>query len=185
MVNDRRYPAWDEFAEREVPPMSIAFMSPGTEIMSLLQNAASDLKQLQAEKEQREHELLAALAEQAVSVFQLETRLLSEDARLTEGPARKFYRAVNLIKETMSSKINAQGMVAENPLGQPYESVQDRVQVQGWVQRAELTEAQVIEVQEPIITYRGFLIRPGRVTMGEPLFTPEQERAVEPNETVR
>src|SRR5262249_28216692 len=111
---------------------------------------------------------IAALAQQAVFVFHLSILLERAERNQTETfPARNF-RSLRIIKDQMLTALNNFGIAIENPHGRTYREVADNVEIQGWRHHHDFVTEVVAEVREPIITFAGKLVHPGRVIMGAP-----------------
>ena len=68
----------------------------------------------------------------------------------------------------MIDALKATGLEVVVPVVKPFDEVAEMVHVEGWRHHEEFSAEVVAEVQEPIVIFRGALVRPGRVVMGAP-----------------
>ena len=168
MSSSDKFPDWSIFSEREVPA-DIEWLSPISEVATLLQASHTALNTKQQALEDTRQEGLAALAQQAVFIFQLETRLNQYKSKFEEAALTKVYRSLRIIKDQMLDALRNVGLEIINPLGKSFDEVADLVTVVGWRHDASFTMESVVEVLEPIICKGNTVIRSGSVMMGASL----------------
>jgi molecular chaperone GrpE (heat shock protein) len=101
-------------------------------------------------------------------VVQLAAALDIYESVLTQASLGKVHRHLRIIKDQMLSALEKAGLEVNIPVGKPFNEVANVVHVDGWRHHADFLSEVVAEVIEPIVTYRGRLVRMGRVVMGAP-----------------
>lgn len=185
MSSAGKFPDWSIFKERETLPLEQEVLSPAAEVAALLRvHYVSVTEGRQAEKEAFQTGF-AALAEQAVLVFQLEMLLQRSSSSFASSDSGsrlqgrqetlpRLYKSLRIIKDQMLEALTSAGIEIEIPLGKSYEEVADFVEIEHWRHQQHLAEEIVLDVYEPIIRMRQanqglVLVRAGRVVMGAPL----------------
>ena len=163
-----KFPDWSIFQKRTLP-VEVEMLSPAAETVALLQSRLMDIRITQTSKDETRIAGLEALAQQAVFVVQLEASLNNYRIRLEEAMLNKVYRALRIVKDQMLTALQEAGLEVAVPLGKPFDTVAEHVDVLGWRHHENFTEEVVAEVLEPIIFSQGTLIRQGRVVVGAPL----------------
>lgn len=160
---------WDLFQERSGLPGVQNLLSPASEAGALIQSQkVAQVDELQrALNVQQAH--LEALVRQAILVHQLATKLQDMEAKLTPDALPKGYRGLRITKDMMLDALKNAEITIEDPLGKTYEQIKEYVEIEGWIEREDLTERIAIQVQEPIVMYQAALIHPGKVIMGQPV----------------
>lgn len=165
--------AWDEFEPRPVPegaeePQAPDPVSPGREMAALLQRYWTDL---QDERNTSRKETAAArkvLVELAVHVARLDALLGQAAAPLEAAGAKSLGRRLQVARKQVLEPLHAMDITTKDPIGDPYESVADVVDIAGWRYGPEFTAEVVAETVEPIVFDRGTVVRLGQVIMGAP-----------------
>jgi molecular chaperone GrpE (heat shock protein) len=167
MSSSDKFPDWSVFSERHVP-FDVELLSPASEVTALLQRYWTDMNKMRQEIESLRSEGLNASAQQAVYVVQLAAALDIYESVLTQASLGKVHRHLRIIKDQMLSALEKAGLEVNIPVGKPFNEVANVVHVDGWRHHADFLSEVVAEVIEPIVTYRGRLVRMGRVVMGAP-----------------
>lgn len=165
---------WNIFSRREVP-FDVELASPALEMFAALQKSHAALVEAQQVVEHVREEYLAVLAQQAVLVAQLSAALDRYAPEYSEASLAKIHRSLRIIKDQMLDELKKGGLEIVIPLGKSFDEVADVVSVDGWRHHENFSAEVVAEVVEPIVTYRGDVVRRGRVLMGAPL---EEARTV-------
>ena len=160
-------PDWSAFGEREAP-LDTELLSPAAELAAVLQVYRADLATVRAEVQQARLAGAAALAQQAVFVVQLAVALESYQAALAEASLSKVHRHLRIVKDQMLDALRGAGLEIVPLVGRSFDEIADLVDVQGWRHRPEFTSEVVAEELEPLVKYRGEVVRLGRVVMGAP-----------------
>ncbi|MBZ3904798.1 hypothetical protein [Streptomyces griseiscabiei] len=168
---------WDEFEPRPVPEGAEAAdpVSPGREMAVLLQRYWSDL---QDEGNRVRKETAAArqvLIELAVHVARLEQLARAAAGPLEAAGDRSLGRRLAVAGKQVREPLHTAGITTRDPVGEPYESVADVVDIAGWRYGPEFTAEVVAETVEPIVLDRGTVVRLGQVIMGAPSGAPADE----------
>lgn len=158
---------WSQFAAREAPALD-ELRSPAAEIAALLQRYRADVDSAQRATDEAKRAGLEALAEQSVFIAQLAAALDRYEADLAQAGLSRAHRHLRVLKDQMLSAVRRHGLEVVMPLGQPYEAVADRVEVDGWRHDTRFAAEVVAEVVEPIVLQAGKVLRQGRVVMGAP-----------------
>jgi hypothetical protein len=167
MSSSDKFPDWSVFSKRPVP-FDVELLSPASEMAVLLQKYLTDMNNMQKEIESFHNEGVDAAAQQAVYATQLASALDMYESLITETPLKRVHRHLRIIKDQMLSALENTGFKIDNPIGKPFDDIADRVYVDGWRHQVDFTSEVVAEVIEPIVIYRGKLVRRGRVVMGAP-----------------
>ncbi len=173
MSSSDKFADWNLFTEREIPE-ELHILSPAAEISGDLQRFHEKLNEAKRATEIASEELLEPLAQQAVFVFKLSQALdmYQSDLEQLARPKTDIYRHFRIIRDQMQELLTDSGLEIIVPLGEAFEAVADFVDVQHWRHDEAYSTETVAEVLEPIIKYRGRVIKLGRVVMGA---SPDQE----------
>ena len=163
-----KFPDWSVFSEREVP-FDVELLSPAAEVVAVLQGSQAALDEARQEVKDVRREYLEALAQQAVLVVQLAAVLDRYAPDYTQASLAKVHRSLRIVKDQMLDELGRAGLEIIIPIGKAFDEVAHSVNVDGWRHHEDFSSEVVAEVVEPIVTYRGDLVRPGRVVMGAPL----------------
>lgn len=158
---------WDAFAERPAPAR-MAPDPPGVEIARVLQIHQSALNAERGRARTAVDEALAVSFRQAVLVAQFEGALERHREALDAAGLGKVHRELRIRKDEMLDALRHGGVTAEDPLARPLAEVADTVEVIGWTHEPRFDTEVVARTQEPIILYRGAVVRLGQVVMGAP-----------------
>ncbi len=175
MSSSDKFPDWNAFPERDVP-FDVELLAPASEMGALLQTYRTDIDDVREKVERVREEGLEALAQQAVFVIQFEAALTQYETDLAQGTPKKIHRHLRILKDQMLEAMKKAGLEILNPIGVPFDQVADWVNVDGWRHHESFPSEVVAQVVEPIVTYRGALIRPGRVVMGGPPKNQQERR---------
>jgi len=167
MSSSDKFPDWDSFRERPVP-FEVRLQAPSSEIRATLEHYSALLNAEQQAREQRLDTEVKVLVQQANNVFHLAKKLARYEKLLAEASLTQVYEALRSEKDEMLDALYKIELNIEDPQGQPFDAVADRIEVQGWLHRPDLTTELVVEVYDPIVTYRGTLVQYGHVVMGAP-----------------
>jgi hypothetical protein len=162
------FPDWSAFSPREAPD-EIESLSPAAEAAGLLQRYYADLAAARQQQQDVTNGVLRALAKQAMYVFQFGAALERYQTEFAQASLPRVHRHLRVLKDQMLDGLYASGLEIDVPLAQPFETVADVVNVDGWRHETQFTAEVVAEVSEPIVRAGGTLIRPGRVVMGAPV----------------
>lgn len=162
---------WHLFADREAAE-PVSMLSPADELTALLRRYQGDLDQTRASAAAEVADIHRLGARQAVLVAQLEQVLGETEAQFEEAGLKMPHRRLRILKDQLRDSLNEAGFTFEIPTGRPFADVADAVEVVHWRQGPEFTEEVVAGTHEPIVLYRGLVIRHGQVIMGAP---PEPE----------
>lgn len=167
MSSSAELPDWTAFAERETPEPG-ELLSPVAELVAVLQRYRTDLDTARQRGQDAYRESLLALAEQAVLVVQLEVAIEHYAASFAEQGLTKAHRHFRVLKDQMLAAVAATGLEVVRLRGRPYDEVAEAVSIVGWRHHPDFAEEVVAEEKEPLVRYRGAVLRPGRVVMGAP-----------------
>ena len=167
MLSSDKFPDWSLFKEREVP-FEVELLSPASEVAALLQRYRTDVDAAEQNVEGVRNEGLAGLAQQAVFVIQLAAALDRYESDLKQASLTRVHRHLRVLKDQMLDALSSAGLEVVIPIGKPFDEVADSVHVEGWRHHEDFSSEVVAEVLEPIVKYRGALVRLGRVVMGAP-----------------
>ncbi|HLZ57838.1 MAG TPA: hypothetical protein VKR06_12890 [Ktedonosporobacter sp.] len=163
-----KFPDWEEsFRERPIP-FEVRLQSPSSEIKATLERYSAALNAERQAKEQALNIEVMALVQQANYVFHLAKELGRCEKSLAEASLTRVYDALRIKKDEMLDALARVGVEIEDPLGQSFEAVADRIEVQGWLHPPDCTVEMVVEVYDPIVTYHGRLAQYGHVVMAAP-----------------
>jgi hypothetical protein len=151
-----------------VPFEDAELLSPAMEISAALQHSSIELAKAHQQANKDHDAIIMALAQQAVHVFAMDTKLKLIATSQAEGSLGQSYRSLCIIRDQMRSALCEVSIEIEDPSGKPYEEVADRIDVVSWRLHENFPTEVVIEVHQPIVIYHGKLIWPGRVIMGAP-----------------
>lgn len=179
MSSSVSFPDWNSFSSREEVDLGAetAPVSPASELMALLQTYQVDHRKMEERLAQERQHWLDLLVQQALLVGRFEIMLSRYDATLTRlveqpprpgSPLKKSYNSFRILKEQMAADLASAGIAFANPLGKPYNEVENVVTVDGWRHHQDYTEETVIEVTEAVVYFQGELVHQGRVVMGGP-----------------
>jgi hypothetical protein len=172
---------WDAFAERPAPER-MAPDPPSVEIARVLQIHQSALNAERGRARTAVDEALAASFRQAVLVTQLEDALERHRDALDAAGLGKVHRELRIRKDEMLDALRHGGVTAEDPVGRPLAEVADAVEVIGWTHEPRFDAEVVARTQEPIILYRGAVVRLGQVIMGAPPHDAAMSDGAEPDQ---
>jgi hypothetical protein len=167
MSSSAELPDWSAFAERPVLEEP-GLLSPASEMAAVLQQYHADLEAVRQDVEAVRRDGLTALARQASFVVQLAAALTRYESIIAQASLKPVHRHLRVIKDQMLDALREAGLEIVEPLGKPYREVSELVQVEGWRHHADFASEVVAEALEPIVSFRGVLVRPGRVVMGAP-----------------
>jgi len=167
MSSSDKFPDWSVFKKRAVP-FEVELLSPASEVAALLQRYSTDLDKAHKEIAGVRREGLKTAAQQAVFVVQLSQALDLYESVLAQASLERVHRHIRIVKDQMLNALKEAGLEINVPLGKPFSEVADSVNVDGWRRSEDYASEVVAEVVEPIVTYKGILIRTGRVVMGAP-----------------
>ncbi len=169
-----KLPDWSVFSQREVS-FDVDLLSPASEVASVLQKSRIALDEAWTEVDNVRREGLEALAQQAVLVVQLAAVLERYASEYAQASLTRVYRSLHIIKDQMLDELQRAGLEIIVPLGRPFDEIAHLANVDGWRHHESFSAEVVAEVVEPIVTYRGELVRLGRVVMGAP---PDPDAAI-------
>lgn len=162
-----KLPDWSAFSKREVP-FDVELLSPASEAAALLQRSQVALDEAWKEVDNVRKEGLEALAQQAVLVVQLAAVLERYAPEYAQASMTKAYRSLRIIKDQMLDELQRAGLEIVVPHGKAFDEIAHLANIDGWRHHESFSAEVVAEVIEPIVTYRGELVRLGRVVMGAP-----------------
>jgi hypothetical protein len=163
-----KYPDWSLFMERdEAGGMEI--LSPAAEVSALLQKYHGDINRVKLEMEKEQYILLAVLSQQSLFVFQLASALERYEPDFMKESLPRVFRHLRILKDQMYQSLQDAGFEIIIPDRKPFDEIAEFVNVVGWKHGDEFHAETVTEVIEPIVKYKGALVRLGRVIMGAPL----------------
>jgi hypothetical protein len=169
MSSSDNFPDWSVFKERKLPEtLNIDILSPSMEMSVLLQRYSGDAKKARQDIDAAHYEGINIAAQQAVYIVQLAAALENYEPALKDASLQRVHRHLRIIKDQMLSALAREGLDIIIPANKPFDEVADLVHVEGWRHSDKFTSEVVAEVLEPIIYYKGNMIRMGRVVMGAP-----------------
>lgn len=181
MSSSGRPPDWSVFKERSIPA-SPDIISPAMEVSALLQRYSADAKKARHDIDAARLEGIEIAARQAVYVVQLAAALEAYEQAFKDASLQRAHRHLRIIKDQMLSALSGEGLEIVIPANKPFDDVAELVHVEGWRHSDMFTSEIVAEVLEPVIYYKGSLIRMGRVVMGAPPDNALDQTAIENSE---
>ncbi|MCD6486969.1 MAG: nucleotide exchange factor GrpE [Syntrophobacterales bacterium] len=170
MSSSDKFPDWDVFTERPVPE-DFELLSPASEVASDLQKIYQKMNDVKSETDKVRREGIEPLVQQAIFVYKFEVALEMYEAELQKisQPKSDVYRHLRVLKDQMIEALASSDVELISPVGEPFENVVDYVDMVHWRYHEDYTSEIVVEVLEPIIKFRGDVVKLARLVIGAPL----------------
>jgi len=159
---------WYDFAGREVPAASGAFVSPESELISLARRAEEELRAARGAARAAADEVREVLFDLAVLVGRLDQLTAGAEQPLVAQGRRPLYMQLRTLKNQMLQIVADNGIELRDPTGLPAAEVLDWVEVSTWLHRAQYDAEVVARTEERAVFLDGEPVRLARVQMGAP-----------------
>lgn len=167
---------WTVFRLRPVGA-PVELHSPASELGAALQRSRRDLVAERAAAVEAAVSARADAAEQAALVFRLSAVLDEHDPAMVDAGLNRTSRTLRVVRDQMLAALDRTGLTVQDPAGQPYHDVADAVEVVAWRHAPEFHDEVVAETVEPIVRHGAEVVRLGRVIVGAPPRTSDEEGA--------
>lgn len=159
---------WDVFKRKPAPDAMEPESPPAAELARVLQWHRSELAAERGRAHADADAARAVAADLGVLIARLDAAVSRHDDALRDAGLGRVHRELRILKDQMVEALRLGGITIEDPTGQQFENVADRVDVIGWRHGTEYPAEVVAETTEAIVWYGKAVIRPGQVVMGAP-----------------
>lgn len=159
---------WYDFSGREVPDVPGEFISPDSELISVVRRAAEDVHSAEQKARAATNEVREALFGLAVLVGRLDQVADDAEEPLLAQRRRGLHRQLVIVKNQMLQILADNGVELRDPTGLPAAEVVDWTEVTAWLHRPEYHAEVVARTEERAVFHDGGIVRLARVQMGAP-----------------